>query len=68
MYMGIQGFTGVYIGEHMNTWVYWSIHGKHGNTGVYRIIHGYTYEYRGLQKYMICPDIRVTIWWETIIM
>ena len=27
MYMRIQGFTGVYMGEHENTGVYKSIHG-----------------------------------------
>ena len=34
MKMRIQGFTGVYMGEH-------------DNTGVYRSIHGCTWEYRG---------------------
>ena len=34
MYMGIQGFTGVCMGEHENTGVYRSIHSK---TGVYRV-------------------------------
>ena len=53
MYMRIQGFTAVYMD-------------KHENTRVYRSIHGYTYKYRGVQEYMICPNIRVTIWWETI--
>ena len=40
--MRIQGFTGVYMGEHENTQkgftgVYM---GEHENTGVYRSIHG----------------------------
>ena len=38
MYMGIQGFTGVYRGEQRNT-------------GVNRSIQGRTEEYRGLQEY-----------------
>ena len=38
MYIGIQGFTGVYMGEHRNTWVN-------------RSIHECTYEYRGLKEY-----------------
>ena len=42
MNMRIQGFTGVYMGEHVNTGVYRSIHGCTENTGVYRSIHGCT--------------------------
>ena len=54
MYIGIQGFTGVYRGVHRNTralqeytWVNRGIQGftgvyrgEHRNTGVYRSIHG----------------------------
>ena len=35
--IAIQGFAGVYMGEHSNTEVYM---GEHSNTGVYRSIHG----------------------------
>ena len=34
MYMRIQGFTGVYMGEHENAVVYRSNMGVHENTGV----------------------------------
>ena len=53
MNMSIQGFTGVYIGEHENTGVYMGVHentgfteeysfymGVHENTGVNRSING----------------------------
>ena len=46
MNIAIQGFTGVYMGEHSNT------------GGVYRSIHGCTCIYRGLQEY---PWVYITI-------
>ena len=42
MNMRIQGFTGVYMGEHENTGVTGVYMGEHENTGVYRSIHGCT--------------------------
>ena len=56
MYMRIQGFTGVYMGEHENT-------------GVYMGIQGFTWEYRGLHgctRVYSSDSLGVTIWWETI--
>ena len=41
MNMAIQGFTGVYMGEHSNTGGFTEANmGVHNNTGVYRSIHG----------------------------
>ena len=40
MYMGIQGFTGVYMGVHENTGLTGVYMGNHMNSGVYRSIHG----------------------------
>ena len=41
MNMAIQGFTGVYIGEHSNTGGFTEANmGVHNNTGVYRSIQG----------------------------
>ena len=49
MNMRKQGFTGVYMSDHMNTGVYIAIQGLtgvytgvHKNTGVYRSIHGFS--------------------------
>ena len=41
MNMAIQGFTGVYMGEHSNTGGFTEANmGVHNNTGVYRSIQG----------------------------
>ena len=41
MNITIQGFTGVYMGEHSNTGGFTEAYmGVHNNTGVYRSIHG----------------------------
>ena len=40
MNRGIQGFTGVYMGEQRNTKVAGVYMGEQRNTGVYRSIHG----------------------------
>ena len=47
MNMRIQGFTGVYMGEHENQGFTGVYMGEHENTGVYRSIHGCTWEYMG---------------------